>query len=103
MWVWLTVQGAIRVRIFNKHMGAACRPLQELTVREGDVSWACSNYFQTHQLTNDTDDFCATIQVCVCSEAGVACAGSLSAFSVMGLCLCPSFRCAVQTCEVEHI
>ena len=44
-------------------MGPVARPLQELGLEERDVSWACPNFYQTHQLVNDSADFCATIQV----------------------------------------
>ena len=30
--------------------------------KEGDITWISPDWYQTHQLINRTDDFCATIQ-----------------------------------------
>ena len=38
-------------------------PLKILTIAKGDVTWISPNWYQTHQLINDTSgDYCATIQ-----------------------------------------
>ena len=38
------------------------KPLKQFQVAMGDVTWISPNWYQTHQLWNETEDFCATIQ-----------------------------------------
>lgn len=54
--------GGITIRVFNKHMYENAAPLNQLQVVEGDITWISPNWYQTHQLWNETEDFCATIQ-----------------------------------------
>ena len=36
--------------------------LGEFPVKKGDVTWISPNWYQTHKLCNNTDDYCATVQ-----------------------------------------
>ena len=57
------LHGGLTIKVFNKHMDHAdAQPLQKFDVKKGDVTWISPNWFQTHQLWNDTADYCATIQ-----------------------------------------
>ena len=69
------VHGSLNVHIHNKNMMTedeiedpetqkkVKKPLKILTIAKGDVTWISPNWYQTHQLKNDTSgDYCATIQ-----------------------------------------
>lgn len=58
------VHGGLTVRVFNKHdiANQGAKPLKEVDIHKGDVTWISPNWYQTHQLVNSTTDFCATIQ-----------------------------------------
>lgn len=57
--------GAIKFTIYNKTWDKE-KPQKELmsfTATQGDVSWMSPNWFQTHKLTNESNElFCATLQ-----------------------------------------
>ena len=36
--------------------------LGQFSVKKGDVTWISPNWYQTHKLWNNTDDYCATVQ-----------------------------------------
>lgn len=57
--------GRITCNIFNKLKDPPeDQPniLKKFDLREGQVTWISPNWFQTHRLDNNTNDFCATIQ-----------------------------------------
>ena len=69
--------GRITINLFNqllspvKQMGVnggwtppAPEPtfIKKLDAKEGDITWISPDWYQTHQLKSNTDDFCATIQ-----------------------------------------
>ena len=57
------LHGGLTIKVFNKHMDHLhAQPLQKFDVKKGDTTWISPNWFQTHQLWNDTADYCATIQ-----------------------------------------
>uniref|UniRef100_A0A1X7VQ32 Cysteine dioxygenase n=1 Tax=Amphimedon queenslandica TaxID=400682 RepID=A0A1X7VQ32_AMPQE len=57
------VHGGLTIKIFNKLAENDKTPeLMKFDVRKGDITWISPNWFQTHQLWNYTDDYCATIQ-----------------------------------------
>jgi len=59
------IHGSINVHVHNKKMKTHDqKPLKILTIAKGDVTWISPNWYQTHQLINDTPgaDYCATIQ-----------------------------------------
>ena len=57
------LHGGLTIRIFNKHVDTPqALPLMKFDVKEGDTTWLSPNWFQTHQLWNYTDDYCATVQ-----------------------------------------
>ena len=58
------LHGTVNVNIFNKHINAMTvnsEPLKSFDLSEGQVSWMSKDWFQTHQLRNLTNDYCATI------------------------------------------
>lgn len=57
------LHGGLTIKVFNKHVDRPDAPaLMQFDVKEGDVTWISPNWFQTHQLWNHTDDYCATLQ-----------------------------------------
>ena len=63
------LHGGLTIKIFNKHADTPhALPLMRFDVKEGDATWLSPNWFQTHQLWNYTDDYCATVQ---CYQYGV--------------------------------
>jgi len=58
------VHGSINVKVYNKKVKTHDQePLKIVTISKGDVTWISPNWYQTHQLINDTSgDYCATIQ-----------------------------------------
>ena len=57
--------GAVNVTIYNKTWDdeQAEEELMNFTAIQGDVTWFSPNWFQTHKLTNESDQLvCATIQ-----------------------------------------
>lgn len=55
--------GGLTIKIFNKHVDRPdALPLKTFDVKKGDITWISPNWFQTHQLLNNTNDFCATVQ-----------------------------------------
>lgn len=58
------VHGSINVHIHNKKVKKHDQePLKKITISKGDVTWISPNWYQTHQLINDTSgDYCATLQ-----------------------------------------
>ena len=58
------IHGSINVHVHNKKMKTHDqKELKILTISKGDVTWISPNWYQTHQLINDTSgDYCATIQ-----------------------------------------
>lgn len=57
--------GAIKITIYNKTWDGeeTQEELMNFTAIQGDVTWISPNWFQTHKLTNESDQlFCATIQ-----------------------------------------
>ncbi|XP_060078048.1 uncharacterized protein LOC132557567 [Ylistrum balloti] len=62
--------GQINISIYNKQTtDPNAVPLRKFNAVKGNVTWINRNWFQTHKLWNDTDDFCATIQ-CYNYDAG---------------------------------
>ena len=63
------LHGGLTIKIYNKHTDCKdAQPLQKFDVRKNDVTWLSPNWFQTHQLWNDTEDYCVTLQ---CYQYGV--------------------------------
>jgi len=57
------IHGSINVRVHKKMKTHNQQPLKTLTIAKGDVTWISPNWYQTHQLINNTsEDYCATIQ-----------------------------------------
>eukprot|EP00611_Tribonema_gayanum_P010483 TRINITY_DN2051_c0_g1_i1.p1 TRINITY_DN2051_c0_g1~~TRINITY_DN2051_c0_g1_i1.p1 ORF type:complete len:531 (+),score=84.15 TRINITY_DN2051_c0_g1_i1:64-1593(+) len=69
------LHGEINVHVYNKlHAGPLDpkyekrgdgAPDEELlteTIKKGDVTWISPNWYQTHKLSNTSDDYCATLQ-----------------------------------------
>ena len=57
------LHGAIRVSNYNKTWKGNQEELLSFTVSKGDITWMSPNWFQTHKLSNESEDhFCATIQ-----------------------------------------
>lgn len=59
------LHGEIKVTIYNKTWNdeEAQEELMNFTAIQGDVTWLSPNWFQTHKLTNESNQlFCATIQ-----------------------------------------
>jgi hypothetical protein len=57
------LHGSIRVNVHNKHTkDPEAPPIKLLDLRKDDVTWIDGNWYQTHQLQNVSDDYCATIQ-----------------------------------------
>lgn len=57
--------GAIKITIYNKTWDneETQKELMNFTAIQGDVTWISPNWFQTHKLTNESDQlFCAAIQ-----------------------------------------
>ena len=57
--------GAVKVTVYNKTWDdeETQEELMNFTAIQGDVTWISPNWFQTHKLTNESDQlFCATIQ-----------------------------------------
>ena len=56
--------GQIQISIYNKEMNPVCpmKPLLKFEAKQGNFTWMDENWYQTHELKNTTDDFCATIQ-----------------------------------------
>ena len=54
------LHGGLTISVYNKHMQT--EPLKNISVKKGDFTWISPNWYQTHQLQNDTGDYCATIQ-----------------------------------------
>ena len=58
--------GGIHIGIYNKVMNPPSltdmKPLMEFDGKQGDITWMDENWYQTHKLENNTDDFCAIIQ-----------------------------------------
>ena len=55
--------GAIDVNIYNKPMQGKTESLKHFSLtEEGQVTWISPNWYQSHQLKNSSQDFCATIQ-----------------------------------------
>ena len=71
------LHGGLTVRYFNKVSQSVlvdneaserekerleAQRLGQFPVKKGDVTWLSPNWYQTHQLWNDTNDYCATVQ-----------------------------------------
>ena len=59
------LHGAIKVTIYNKTWNTVKtqQQLSSFTAKQGDVTWISPNWFQTHKLTNESQQlYCATIQ-----------------------------------------
>ena len=57
------LHGGLSIKLFNKHTDTLdAIPLKKFDVKKGDITWISPNWFQTHQLWNSTNDYCATIQ-----------------------------------------
>ena len=58
------VHGSINVHVHNKKVKKHDQePLKKIKISKGDVTWISPNWYQTHQLINDTSgDYCATLQ-----------------------------------------
>ena len=71
------LHGGLTVRYFNKVSQSVrvddavserakerleAQRLGQFSVKKGDVTWLSPNWYQTHQLWNDTNDYCATVQ-----------------------------------------
>ena len=56
------LHGGLTIKIFNKDAEDDANSLQTFDLKKNDVTWISPNWFQTHQLWNATDDYCATIQ-----------------------------------------
>lgn len=61
------VHGGLTIRVYNKHVDDVNnigdnKVLQTIDVKKGDCTWISPNWFQTHELWNHSDDYCATIQ-----------------------------------------
>ena len=57
------LHGGLTVRIYNKHADTTtAHPLQEFPIKKGDCTWISPNWFQTHELWNYHDEYCATMQ-----------------------------------------
>jgi len=57
------IHGGLTIRIYNKHVDdVQDEVLQTIDVKKGDCTWISPNWFQTHELWNHSDDYCATIQ-----------------------------------------
>lgn len=58
--------GQITVNIFNKFTQPPdednMKPIIKFDLKQDDVTWIDQNWYQTHKLFNNTNDFCATIQ-----------------------------------------
>ena len=55
--------GGLTINLYNKHVDTPnALPLKPFDVKAGDVTWISPNWFQTHKLWNNTDDYCATVQ-----------------------------------------
>ena len=56
--------GRIQISIYNKATNPACPMNPSLTfdAKHGDFTWIDENWYQSHELRNTTNDFCATIQ-----------------------------------------
>lgn len=59
--------GRITVQIYNKligseNMNSEGDSLLKFDLKDNQVTWIDSNWYQTHKLHNNTDDFCATVQ-----------------------------------------
>ena len=60
--------GRITVKVYNKmgdpqpKLNPKADYLKMFDCKEGQVTWISPEWYQTHQLVNRTDDFCATIQ-----------------------------------------
>ena len=57
--------GAVKVAIYNKTWDEeqTQEELMSFNAQQGDVTWISPNWFQTHKLTNESQQlFCATIQ-----------------------------------------
>ncbi len=58
------LHGNIHAKIFNEinTLPSSPDPLLELDLDEGQVTWMSRNWYQTHQLQNLSNDYCATLQ-----------------------------------------
>ena len=60
------LHGEINCRIFNKVTSPPLpeqpQPLMEFKARQGEFTWMNEQWYQSHQLTNSSADFCATLQ-----------------------------------------
>ena len=59
------LHGTIQCRIFNKITNPpqeTSTPLQVIDLRKDQYTWMDDGWFQTHQLSNVSDDYCATLQ-----------------------------------------
>ena len=59
------LHGSIKVTIYNKTWNDenTQQALKSFTAKHGDVTWISPNWFQTHKLTNESNQlYCATIQ-----------------------------------------
>ena len=59
------LHGSIQCRIFNKITNPPAKnptPIKDFTASKGDYTWMNEQWFQTHQLRNISDDYCATLQ-----------------------------------------
>ena len=57
------LHGGLTIHVYNKHTDSEKdKELTKFDVKQGDVTWISPNWYQTHKLWNDTDDYCATIQ-----------------------------------------
>ena len=56
--------GEIKIHIYNKTWETAetQQELQSFTAERGDVTWISPNWYQTHKLSNESQQYCATIQ-----------------------------------------
>ena len=56
--------GQIQISVYNKATNPVCpmEPLLKFDTKQGEFTWMDENWYQTHQLKNTTNEFCATIQ-----------------------------------------
>lgn len=52
----------MQVKNGTRLAGPEPKALQHFNVSKGDVTWISPFWYQAHQLENETDDYCATIQ-----------------------------------------
>lgn len=58
------LHGSIQCRIYNKMTNPPLPPvrLMEFKASKGEYTWMNEHWYQSHELNNESDDFCATLQ-----------------------------------------